>query len=732
MAARRPPAVFAAAVLAAVPVLLLAVPWWTAPPPVVLTGRDPAMPGPAASWVGWDLVGPLRGTLLVVLLAGAAVALVAGRAAAARALLVAGGAASAVVGVEVLLGWGAGAPTVIAVVTGVGAALLAAVGAPVVLVVALLAAVIPMLPGGPAPTAGAQVGPFQRIARLDATELRSGTAGLAATGPASVVVVDGLAGVVTPDGLAVVDERGRTRVLARTPDGPRDRPAIIGVADGRVVRWTAADALTVTGLTPDDPVAVTVEGVRAASRLGADGVMWVRATGDPPGAARRLDLAERGGVQETDAVFLPVVTILPPVDSAPVDVAALQPVGDGAVRAVAQEAGYRLERLTSGPDAVTDVTLLAGGLDSSCGLTSSGPGSFLAQVGPLATGTDGTLWFTVSEPTRPDPAQLLRLDTGGTLRAVSAPLPGSVDALAVEPDGAVVLAVRGPDAPALWRLADPDAALAELPPPPVGCGPAAPLAPPVTLVPVARPGGDTLGVPLGADGRWAAGGTDPAGEVTLLAPDGTRTPVGARDADATGFVPDGAGGIWWWEPEGGLVHADRAGLQRHPADPPGAALALVPDLGGRPPLLATEAGAFRLAAGGPVPVVEGPVDGGVVRADGRGWLLAGGRLLALENDRVLGPAIDAGDRRADATPVAVQLARGVAPAALALPRAAVALDARGQAIVIADDVVLGVGDDGTVTVLAQDRRLVGLPVSAAEGGAVATGSGELLRLDLPG
>jgi hypothetical protein len=62
----------------------------------------------------------------------------------------------------------------------------------------------------------------------------------------------------------------------------------------------------------------------------------------------------------------------------------------------------------------------------------------------------------------------------------------------------------------------------------------------------------------------------------------------------------------------------------------------------------------------------------------------------------------------------------------------VGLDTDGRAIVIADDVVLAVGDDGAVRVVAQDRRLVGLPVSAAEGGLVASGRGELLRVDLPG
>jgi hypothetical protein len=132
-----------------------------------------------------------------------------------------------------------------------------------------------------------------------------------------------------------------------------------------------------------------------------------------------------------------------------------------------------------------------------------------------------------------------------------------------------------------------------------------------------------------------------------------------------------------------------------------------------------------------VRVLDGRIGGGVVRADGRGWVLVDGRLLALDGDRVLGPVIDAGGRAGDVTPVAVQLARGVAPAALALPRATVALDPAGRAVVVADDVVLAVGDDGGVSVVAQDRRLMGLGLFAAEGGLMAYNAGDVLRVDLP-
>ncbi|OLT13626.1 hypothetical protein BJF78_21495 [Pseudonocardia sp. CNS-139] len=246
--------------------------------------------------------------------------------------------------------------------SGTAAAGLAAVGAPAVLAVALLAAAVPFLPAGPLggpPGLGEahrRSGPYVRLA------------GLGGPGPLAVVV-DGRPGAVTRDGLAVPGPGGRAEFLARTPDGPPDRPAIIGVAGGRAVRWSGADALTVTGLAPGDPTAVTVRGVSAASPVDpATGTLWVRASADPPGAARLLRLGERDGEQTADATYLPVATIHGPLTSAPVDVAAVVPAGAGAVRLAGQEAGYRLERLTADPAGRTEVTPLAGGLDATCEL----------------------------------------------------------------------------------------------------------------------------------------------------------------------------------------------------------------------------------------------------------------------------------------------------------------------------------------------------------------------------
>jgi hypothetical protein len=718
VAAPPPRTLLAALGFAAAAALLLPLPWWTAPrAPVVLVGTGPAVRGETAGQAGWELAGPITAALLVALVVAAAVLLALRRIGPARVVLVLAGATGLAVGAGVLVGRGASLPAAAAAACGVTAAALAALGSPAVLAVALLAAVVPVLPGGPVHSAaadtGGAAGPFVRVARL------------AAAGGVAVVV-DGQPGVVTAGGLAVLDAAGHAEVLAATPDAPPDRPSIIGAADGRVVRWSAADSVTVTGLDERDPVAVTVHGVSAASRLGADGTLWVRATTDPPGAARLLELGQRDGEQTADATYLPVFAIHGPTASAAVDVATVLPLGTGAVRTVPQEAGQRLERLSGDASGHTTVTLLAGGLDATCGLTRSGPASFLPQPGPPAADGEGGVWF-VTGPA-PD-GRLARLGPDGVLEVVAAPLPGAASSIAVTPDGQPVLVLADATGPALWRLPDPAAALTDLPAPAPACTAApAPLAPPVALVPVGRTGRDPLGVPLSADGRWASAG--PGGEIAVVAPGGARTPVGVRADGGAGPVwPDGSGGVWWVEAPGAPVHGTAAGTERFPpVSQEGSAL--VPDLGGRPPLLVTATGALRVGSRSPVPVVGGRIAGGVVRADGRGWLLADGGLVALDGDRMLGAVIDPGDRQADTTPVAVQLAKGVAPAALALPRATVALDGAGRAVVVADDVVLAVGDDGSVSVVAQDRRLVGLPVFAAEGGLVAHDRGDLLRMDL--
>jgi hypothetical protein len=368
--------------------------------------------------------------------------------------------------------------------------------------------------------------------------------------------------------------------------------------------------------------------------------------------------------------------------------------------------------------------------------------TYLPAVAAPTPDATGGIWFA-RYAGNGGPWSLTRLEPDGTLRAVPHPLPHAVYDLLPTADGGIDLLLGGA-APGLWRLPDAAAALADLPAAPPDCiADPPPAGPPVELVSVADVGSDGLGILLGADGRWESGRRDgDTASIELVRPDGSRTSLGLRVDGNLGMVwPDGAGGIWWLEevPQDSdlmtLVHARPGTPVRrfapvvHPAPAQGGML--IPDFGGRPPLLGTAAGAFRIDNGRPELVVPGLIADGVVRADGRGWVVADGRLVALDGDRVLGPVIDAGERRHDRdTPPAVQLAKGVPPDRLALlPRARVALDDRGRAIVVSHGIALAVDNANRATVVAQDARLDG--AWAVEGGLAVYDDGIISLVVLP-
>ena len=644
-----------------------------------------------------------------------------------------GGAVAAGAG-RVLLTWGpSGAPGVWVA----GALGLAAAGvtleAPVrraspALAAALVGAlVVGVLPAVGAPEAAAD-GPYVHLADLtDAGLLRGGSTALPAASDLRLTLVDGAVTAVSDDGIAAVDD-GRVTVLARIRADDRGRHAggVLGVTDGRVARFVAPGTMLVTGLRPGDPTAIRVTGVAEASAVGTDGTAWLRGYGEPTATIRQLDLSAYSGAATLDVTALPVVTIDAPVGADPIAVDAVLPVPGGALRRVGHGGGYRLERLAVEPGRVA-VTPLAGGLDPACGLTAVARDASLRTPGPFAGAPDGGAWLAAD-------GRMLAVGADGELRAVRAPPPGEVTALTTAADGTVALATRRG---ALWTLR-PDAPREDLGPTRSDCVPAPrPAGPPATLVPVANTGTDRLGTPLGVDGRWASATRD--GRITAVSADGRiRVPLGLRADNTLGPVwPDGSGGVWWLEtgPSGLTpVHGGPGGVTTRlaPVDIPADHAVLIPDLGGRTPLLATPTGAYRTGPAGATRIVDGPVTGGVVRADGRGWLLAGGRLLALDGDRVLGAVIDGPSvgSAGGAAPVAVQLAKNVPAGRLTLADAAVALDARGRAVVLSDGVLLAVTVDGAVTPVAQDPRLT-VPLTV-EGGLVQHGEdGALLRVDLP-
>jgi hypothetical protein len=717
-----------AAGLATLAVACVLLPWWRADGTPVLLVDGPPVPLPSDAWTGVDLLGA---PLAIGLAVAAAVALATshplrvlrtpqagceatvGVRGAAPAGLV--GAATAAGAGRVLATWGPGAVlgAWAAVVLGVAAVGLA-IGRPRVRAAPVVAAT---LVGGlavgllPATGTAAADGPYVRLADLtEAGALRSGATALPAS-DLRLTPVDGAVAAVTADGIATFGH-GHVRVVARVPADDRVRHAggILGVAGDRVARFVAPGTLLVTGLRPGDPTAVHVRGVADASAVGSDGTVWLRGYGEPAAAVRRLDLHAYPGAVTLDVTVLPVVTVDAPVGAAPLAAADLLPVPDGALRRTAS----RLERVTAAPGR-TVVTPLAGGLDPVCGLTAVARSATLGAPGPFAPTPDGGAWLAAN-------GRLLRVAPDGVLRAVRAPLPGAAVAMVTTPDGGLVVATRL----GLWALAA-NAPLADLPPTRSDCVPDPPAAgPPATLVPITNTGTDRLGAPLGVDGRWASSTRD--GQISTVSADGrTRVPLGGRlDAAPSPIWPDGAGGAWWLEGTT-PVHARPARPETRlpPVPLPASPMSLVPDLGDRPPLVATPQGAYRLDG---TRLVDGPVTGGVVRADGRGWLLAGGRVLPLADGRVLGPVIEG---TGPAAPVPVQLAKGVPAARLVLGDASLGLDAQGRAAVLADGVVLAITTDGAVRPVAQDPRLTAL--TTVEGGLVQRGdNGTLLRVELPG
>lgn len=726
---RRPPVLLAGAALAALAAAGLLLPWRRAAGDAVLLVPGPTVALDGGTAAGWQVLGPagtglVAGTALLALVAalvarpfaGAVVVAAGGVAAGAAVVELPGGAgvipgpwitglaggAAAVCGVAAL-----GVPAASGATAGSGPPRRTGTAGWAVAAAAVVLGGVVVVAGAPGAAAAVTDGPFVRLRGLDR--------------PATLTMLDGVAAVADVDGLSGAADP--TRLVARVPAGDRGRPrGVLGGSGDRVVRWVDDAAVMVTGLHAGDPVAVRIRDVAEAGRVGDDGSVWLRAVGDPPDTVRQLVLTSYDGPQDLAATYLPVVTIDAPSSGDRLDLATLRPVRGGAVGAVATPSGTRITRVTPEPNRLA-VTTLAGGLDPACGLTADPHTAFLAAAGRPAQDAEGGVWFA-------DGDRLLRLGPDGVLRAVGAPVPGPVTDLVATPDGAIVLAAGQ----AVWRLPGAAGALVPLPPTPPGCAAAPPaVGPPARLTPVANTAGDPLGAPLDVTGRWASGRPG-AGAIVALSPDGGRTPLGRRrDGELGPVVPDGTGGVWWLETDDGrtaLVHG-RPGSpeQRYPAVDLPDRPSLLTDLGGRPPLVGTAEGAFRIDGGSARRVVAGRIDGGVARPDGRGWLLADGRLLALDGDRVLGPVIDGGG--ADAGPVAVQLAKGVAPNRLVLPRAHLVLDASGRAVVVSDGVALAVTADGpaaAVTVVAQDPRLDSL--FTVEGGIVRFDEGTLQRVDL--
>jgi hypothetical protein len=130
----------------------------------------------------------------------------------------------------------------------------------------------------------------------------------------------------------------------------------------------------------------------------------------------------------------------------------------------------------------------------------------------------------------------------------------------------------------------------------------------------------------------------------------------------------------------------------------------------------------------PVSNPDGCWDAIVTGRDGRGWAVVDGLLYSFGPAGVIqvthGPVRPSPD---DA--VAIRLARGEAPDAVPLHKPSLALDRDGRPLILTDDVLLGVTDQGAVVVLGQDDRLWSMTlVTTEDGPAVRTADATTHRL----
>lgn len=195
------------------------------------------------------------------------------------------------------------------------------------------------------------------------------------------------------------------------------------------------------------------------------------------------------------------------------------------------------------------------------------------------------------------------------------------------------------------------------------------------------------------------------------------------DPPAADTVPDGSGGTWRLERATGdfeLVHRDSGGglLGRQPAPDKGEPLV---DLSGGVPFVGRCPPA-RLVDGRPVPPAPIPtvnVDhcwGGLVIArDGRGWAVVDGALYSFGPEGVV--AVTRGG--VQGRPVAVRLAGGEPAEAVPLVSPSLALGRDGRPVVLVEDLLFGLSDQGKLVVLGQDDRLRGMTLVTVEDGVLA-------------
>ncbi|MDY7104993.1 MAG: hypothetical protein S0880_27720 [Actinomycetota bacterium] len=777
-----------------------------------------------STWTGVELAGTGRTALLVAAAAVTLVLSVAARRghlpeAAAAAMAAASGAASVVTAVAVLVEWGrsdaigawvalsAGAGAVVVgatvAVRGRRAVSLdrAAIGVGFVIAATVVsAAVLEVRSVGPSVADRADE-PFVAVADVNLSHpVRAGGRGLGVSSSSRLAESDGRTLVLDAGVVLAVDDDGRT-VVVRDEGTTRGYEVPAGTHDDLLVEDLVHPAIRDlrTG------AVITMLDTRPETVVGDDGTILLgdgaSATTDETTVLERVDLdALRQRLDDGAELTEPPRT--EPVDVAPDTwLLSIVPRSDGYLSVENDvRPGSRLRFAGYGEPGEQ----VAGTPDPACGLTNVATSSFLTDVRAEGVTGDGDGGWWVAVKTEPgfghEPSIVVHLGADGVMRRLPGTVGGEVRSMVVRSDGALAALVVGDDTVTLVDVPDAASHLVSLPDPPAGCVAAIDeLGPPVGLAPVpgdtAGADGEPPGTVLGVDGRRVIAlpaGDDAAGvrlyEIVVLDADGNRRVLGtAPEGSTTSVVPDGRGGVWWFEPApteeaalddanardedaargstgtdaqddgdtnaGATIDADDADdtveevrLTMTPVHAPAGDEALrrfppvtvtsssqviaLPDLTGGVPLLATSSALVRPADGATTVVLDETISAGLVTPNGQLVVATtDGRLLTAEPDgsdthEVVTAATD------DEVPVALQVVRGATVDEVTLQRPSVGVDADGNALVISDDVVLAV--DGTeVALVAQDERLAGNTVVPVDGGSLLVGPRLLLDVAAP-
>jgi len=520
----------------------------------------------------------------------------------------------------------------------------------------------------PLPAMGSDTGPVQHVAvgRFDQST--------------RLVPVAGDVAVATAGEVSVVED-DRLVPVVRIED---PRVTVLGIVRDRLVYFRAdAFEVRIVPLTGGQPAVVTdVIGVDSMTMTGR---VLLRTAGVTTPTLRRLDVTAARGrsnadvldparvpntrpLLETDDEYLPTRFQEQPLTS---QIAAIDNNELNRAVLVGAEPGARQwQRLTGEGghrDCFGDVPA-ASPLDTADALTPDHGDGWWLHAGGRAT--------------------LVHVGGDGYVRSTTdtpgLPVP---HALMAAPDGSLYLAADD----GLWRVPNPDSLL-ERPWKAKNCVPYPTVADPVRLEPV--------------DGEQPAADT----------------------------VPDGSGGTWRLAYEAGsyhLVHRDSWGglLGHQAASAIGGQLSV--DLSGGEPFVG-RCPPTRLVDGQPAAPAQIPVtnankcwDGLVIARDGRGWAVVDGKLYSF------GPAgvAELTHGGALAAPVAVRLAAGEPVDAVPLWLPSLALDAAGRPLILVDDLLFSLSDQGKPVVLGQDDRLRDMTLVTVDDGVLARSrDGTLHRL----